>query len=109
MVHILNDIGTYGGAYGVDPADISTIGTFYATSPACSIPMAFNDATWEKYAIGEYLGLDDPATGRPTTRNLYNAAEDIDRPRWPSIGYRVSLRGGRPDGRPPRCFFEELP
>ena len=76
LVHIRNYILTYGGAYNVDAGDISTIGTFYSMSPECSIPMAFNDAMWEKYAIGEYLGLGDPVTMRPTTRNLYNAADD---------------------------------
>ena len=76
LVHILNYIGTYGAAYNVDAGDISTVGTFYSTSPECSTPMAFNDTIWEKYAIGEYLKLGDPVTMQPTIRNLYNAADD---------------------------------
>jgi intracellular sulfur oxidation DsrE/DsrF family protein len=79
LVHIRNYILTYGGAYGVDPSDISTIGTFYSLGRESSIPMAFNDAMWEKYAIGEYIGLGDPATMAPATRNMYNA-DDANNP-----------------------------
>ncbi|HAK55124.1 MAG: hypothetical protein QF463_00980 [Vicinamibacterales bacterium] len=75
LIHILNYISTYEGAYGVNAGDISTVGTLYSIGPASSIAMAFNDATWEKYALGEYLGIGDPVTMAPATRNMYNAAD----------------------------------
>ena len=34
-----------------------------------SIPLAFNDAMWDKYALSEYTGLKD-AAGKPYTRNV---------------------------------------
>ena len=36
-----------------------------------SIPLAFNDAIWEKYALGVYTGLKD-VEGKPYTRNVFN-------------------------------------
>lgn len=31
----------------------------------------FDDSMWAKYKIGELLKLDDPATGKPATRNIF--------------------------------------
>jgi len=31
----------------------------------------FDDSMWTKYRLGEFLKLNDPKTGKPTTRNLY--------------------------------------
>ena len=36
-----------------------------------SIPLAFNDAMWAKYGLGEYTGLKD-ASGKAYTRNVFN-------------------------------------
>ena len=33
----------------------------YGIGPSSSIPLAFNDAMWTKYTLGEYLGLKDAA------------------------------------------------
>jgi intracellular sulfur oxidation DsrE/DsrF family protein len=33
--------------------------------------LAFDDAMWAKYRLGEFTSLDDPATSKPSTRNLY--------------------------------------
>ena len=46
------------------------VGTFYSVGTQSSIPMAFNDAAWAKYKLGEYLGLKD-ASGKPYERNVY--------------------------------------
>lgn len=34
-------------------------------------PMAFNDTLWQRYAIGEELKINDPATRTPATRNVF--------------------------------------
>ena len=36
-----------------------------------AIPMAFNDAIWEKYEAGAELKLKDPTTGQPARRNPF--------------------------------------
>ncbi len=87
LVHIYNYIGTYMAAYGAEVSDISTIGTFYSVGENSSIAMAFNDAMWAKYKFGEYMGLDDPQTGKPAVRNLFYKTLDGDElPRVGTIG-----------------------
>ena len=78
LVHIRNYILTYGEAYGVDVKDIGTVGTFYSVGPQSSISMAFNDAMWAKYGLGEYLNIDDPKTNQPVTRNMFNHPQEGD-------------------------------
>jgi len=34
-------------------------------------PLAFTDAIWSKYKLGEFLKLTDPGTKAPLTRNMY--------------------------------------
>jgi intracellular sulfur oxidation DsrE/DsrF family protein len=36
-----------------------------------AIPLAFNDALWEKYEIGKAAKINDPATGEPARRNPF--------------------------------------
>ena len=87
LVHILNYIATYRDAYGVDVGDISTVGTLYSIGPNSSISMGFNDDMWAKYKLGEYLGLDDPQTGKPAVRNVFYKTMDGDElPRVGPIG-----------------------
>jgi intracellular sulfur oxidation DsrE/DsrF family protein len=45
----------------------------------------FDDSMWEKYRLGEFLGENDPKTGKPATRNHYvreaaGASEAVDSP-----------------------------
>lgn len=71
LVHILNYLNTYHEAYKSAPGSVGAVGTFYAMGPQASIPLAFNDAMWSKYGLGEYMGLKD-AAGKPYTRNVFN-------------------------------------
>jgi intracellular sulfur oxidation DsrE/DsrF family protein len=72
LLHIHNFIATYESGYGIPAADVGTVGTFYGIGGASSIAMGFDDATWEKYQLGEYLGLSD-RSGNPYTRNVFRA------------------------------------
>jgi hypothetical protein len=72
LLHILNYLNTYAEAYKTSPGQASAVGTFYSMGNQSSIPLAFNDAMWAKYRLGEYLGLKD-ASGMPYTRNVFNA------------------------------------
>ena len=77
QLHILNYLNTYGQAYKT-PGAAGAVGTFYSMGPQASIPLAFNDAMWAKYSLGEYAGLKD-ASGKPYTRNVFNkpTADDL--------------------------------
>ena len=87
LVHILNYVATYKNAYGVEAGDVGTVGTLYSIGPNSSISMGFNDAMWAKYKLGEYVNLNDPATGKPSTRNIYyEFAEGSEVPRVGPIG-----------------------
>jgi len=71
LLHIANYLGTYAAAFKTTPGQVGAVGTFYGMGGQSSIPMAFNDAMWAKYGLGEYMGLKD-ASGKPYTRNVYN-------------------------------------
>lgn len=77
QLHIFNYINTYAQAYKT-PGAAGAVGTFYSLGPQASIPLAFNDAMWAKYGLGEILGLKD-ASGKPYTRNVFNTptADDL--------------------------------
>jgi intracellular sulfur oxidation DsrE/DsrF family protein len=70
LLHILNYINTYTQAYKAAPGSVGAVGTFYSFGTQASIPLAFNDAMWAKYRLGEYTGLKD-ASGKPYTRNVF--------------------------------------
>src|SRR4051812_16175555 len=70
LLHILNYLNTYSEAYKSSPGSVGAVGTFYSIGPQSSISMAFNDAMWAKYQLGEYLGLKDKS-GKPYTRNVF--------------------------------------
>jgi hypothetical protein len=69
LLHILNYLNTYSTAYKTTPGQVGAVGTFYGIGGQSSIPLAFNDAMWAKYNLGEYTGLKD-AAGKPYTRNV---------------------------------------
>ncbi len=71
QLHILNYLNTYATAYKLPAGQAGAVGTFYSMGPQSSIPLAFNDAMWAKYGIGEYMGLKD-AAGKPYVRNVFN-------------------------------------
>ena len=73
QIHMLNYITTYKSAYGVAATEVNAIGTFYgAPGNPASMALAWNDAMWAKYRIGELLKITDPATKAPTVRNMFD-------------------------------------
>src|SRR3954447_17322881 len=77
LLHILNYLNTYATAYKTAPGQVGAVGTFYSAGTAASIPLAFNDVVWSKYALGVYTGLKD-ADGKPYTRNVFNRPTEKD-------------------------------
>jgi intracellular sulfur oxidation DsrE/DsrF family protein len=71
LLHILNYLNTYSAAYKVAPGEAGAVGTFYSMGSQASIPLAFNDAMWAKYQLGEYTALKD-AAGKAYTRNVFH-------------------------------------
>jgi hypothetical protein len=78
LLHMYNYLNTYKTAYGAKESEVNAVCTFYFIGPTSSIPLAFNDAMWAKYKLGEYLKLTDPKTKAPATRNMFNAPQDGD-------------------------------
>ncbi len=72
LIHIMNYINTYKTAYGEPAARVNAVFTCYgAPGMPATLPLAWNDAMWEKYKIGELLKLTDPDTKAPTKRNMF--------------------------------------
>src|SRR5262249_33272489 len=59
LLHILNYLNTYKEAYKAAPGSAGAVGTFYSVGNQASISLAFNDAMWAKYGLGDYTGLKD--------------------------------------------------
>lgn len=78
LLHMFNYLNTYASAYGAKAGAVNAIGTFYFVGPTSSIPLAFNDAMWQKYKLGAYLKLDDPKSKAPSVRNMFNAPQAGD-------------------------------
>lgn len=76
LLHIANYFTSYAAA-GATAGQVAAVGTFYGIGGQSSIPLAFNDAMWSKYALGEYTNLRD-AAGRPYTRNVLSRPTSED-------------------------------
>src|SRR5215207_7332239 len=70
LVHVMNYYDTYNKAFGVKDADIDAVLTFYGSTTFHGL----EDAAWAKYALGEFLEINDPGTGKPATANPWRAA-----------------------------------
>jgi hypothetical protein len=79
LLHIFNYLNTYQAAYKLPAGQAGAVGTFYGIGPQSSIPLAFNDRIWAKYALGEYLGQKD-AAGKPYTHNWFNKPTGAELP-----------------------------
>lgn len=77
LVHVLNYLNTYATAYKTTAGQVGAVGTFYGIGSGASISLAFNDAMWAKYGLGEYTGLKD-ASGKPYTRNVFHRPTAAD-------------------------------
>jgi len=71
LLHILNYLNTYNEAYKAAPGSAGAVGTFYSIGNQSSISLAFNDAMWAKYQLGDYLGLKDK-NGKAYTHNVFH-------------------------------------
>lgn len=63
----LNFVNSTKSAQQAADADISAV----VVMRHMAMPLALNDATWAKYKIGEVIGVMDPKTKKPATRNPF--------------------------------------
>ena len=73
LVHVMNYYDTYNKAFNVKDADIDAVLTFYGSTTFHGL----SDAAWAKYRLGEFLEINDAATGQPATSNPWRAAPVI--------------------------------
>ena len=67
LAYAFNWMGTMAKTYGLRDDQLSAvIGLRHF-----SIPIAFTDAIWSKYALGKVFNVTDPVTRQPSTRNIY--------------------------------------
>ncbi|HKP30677.1 MAG TPA: hypothetical protein VJU15_14800 [Gemmatimonadales bacterium] len=72
QIHVLNYITTYQKAYNVPISAVNTVFTAYgAPGVPSTMALAWNDAMWAKYKVGEQIGLKDSA-GNFITTNVFN-------------------------------------
>jgi len=73
LIHVLNFYDTYNKAFNAPDADINGVLTFYGFTTLYGL----NDATWEKYKLGEFLKTNDPKTNAPTIVNPWRTTPVI--------------------------------
>jgi intracellular sulfur oxidation DsrE/DsrF family protein len=67
LAYAMNWMDTMKSAYAVTDKDLSAVVGFRHFS----IPIAYNDAIWAKYKLGEFADLKDPKTNAHATRNFF--------------------------------------
>src|SRR5258707_4880572 len=101
LLHVLNYLNTYAGAYKTAPGQVGAVGTLYSAGSQASIPLGFNDAIWAKYELGSYTGLKDAAGkaytrnvfNRPTPKDLHLLLQAIDAPMIPALAEAMPAIG----------------
>ena len=57
-------------SYGIPADAIQVVVQAFASANAAT----YDDTIWEKYKLGERLGVNDPETGEPALRNIWYAS-----------------------------------
>lgn len=65
-----NFIDSYKQAHKLNDKDVTAVVSFRHMS----MPLTLSDDLWSKYHIGEVIGVNDPKTNAPATRNPYRDA-----------------------------------
>ena len=72
--HVFLMTGAQG--YGVPESELGVVVVLRHSA----IPIAFRDDAWDKYKLGEYFKINDPATKAPATRNPFAYIKPGDMP-----------------------------
>lgn len=89
LVHVMNYYDTYNKAFGVKDNDIDAVLTFYGATTFHGL----SDAAWQKYALGEFLEINDPS-GKPATANPWRTAPVVLGMELPSASIEALQKRG---------------
>lgn len=70
FANIRNGLNGAQFSYGLPAEQVQVVVQTYASANAAT----YDDAMWAKYRLGEALGIKDPQTGQPATRNIWWAS-----------------------------------
>jgi hypothetical protein len=70
FANIRNGLNGAQFSYGLPAEQTQVVVQAYASANAAT----YDDAIWAKYRLGEALGVKDPQTGQPATRNIWWAS-----------------------------------
>ncbi len=91
LVQLRNWLNGFQFSYGMAPEELHTIVALYASANL----LTYNDAVWEKYKFGEKYEVTDPATGKPTVRNVFWPSRfGLDAPKDPAAKDNTYLDTG---------------
>jgi intracellular sulfur oxidation DsrE/DsrF family protein len=65
--NVKNSLNGFIYGFGIPEKEIKIAVAMHGPSNA----LAFDDAMWQKYRLGEFVEVKDPATGKPATRNIF--------------------------------------
>ena len=72
LIHVRNYLNAYRDAYGMSAPDVNAVVSLYFMT----VPLAFQDAMWEKYKFGEPTKVMDSGTNAAAVRNVFARARD---------------------------------
>ncbi len=61
-------------SYQTPPDQLLVVAAFYGSSNV----ITYNDIAWNKYRFGEKYGINDPTTGKPALRNIFQPRAGSD-------------------------------
>lgn len=65
--NVKNSLNGFIYGFGIPAGEVKIAVALHGPSNA----VAFDDAMWQRYRLGEFVELNDPATGKPATRNVF--------------------------------------
>jgi hypothetical protein len=71
---IQNFLDVYEKSYGLRDTDLNAI----VGAHGSGLALVLGDGVWERYALGQYFGIDDPAAKQPATRNVFAGTHPDD-------------------------------
>lgn len=73
MLMAVNFLDVYASAYGEDAGHVSAVIGVHGTA----LPIGFVDSAWNKYELGQRIGVNDPDTSQPARRNVFSVGGPI--------------------------------
>ncbi|HEY4009809.1 MAG TPA: hypothetical protein VGM11_06635 [Acidobacteriaceae bacterium] len=69
--NVKNSLNGFRYGFGIAEDEVKIAVAMHGPSNA----LAFDDSMWAKYRLGEFVDVNDPATGKPATRNIFLPAK----------------------------------